>query len=392
MALTRSLQTVAGQPSWRLASSTVELFVTRAGGQMAPVTFDRRGRKIRPFSIAPWAEEANQDPGLPRMLRALRGDFFCMPFGGNGKPYRNEQHPPHGETANNPWRFVSATQANGMSELTLKMRTRERPATVTKTLRLVDGHNAVYSRHEIAGASGPMNLGHHPMLKFPAGEGTGLVSTDKFIHGQVFPDPLERPDQGGYQSLKPGALFDTLTRVPLWNGGFADLSKYPARRGFEDLVTMVQDFDESAPKPLAWNAVVFPEQGYAYVALKDPRMLRQTILWMSNRGRHYAPWRGRHESVMGIEDVTSYFHEGLFASAKPNPFTRNGWPTTVRLSPKRPTLINYIMAIVPIPRGSKAITNIHRDRDKGIILVSGNKTLARAPLDVDFLYAGSCGL
>jgi hypothetical protein len=94
---------------------------------------------------------------------------------------------------------------------------------------------------------------------------------------------------------------------------------------------------------------------------------------------------------MGIEDVTSYFHEGLFASAKANPFTRNGWPTTLRLSPRHPTIIHYIMAIVPVPRGSDAVTSIQRDGDKGIILFNAKKIIARAPLDVAFLYTNPNG-
>jgi len=73
-----------GQPSWRLASSEVEAFVTEKGGHLGPVTFERAGRKIRPYSVAPWAEE-KVDPSLPAMLQVLRGDLFCLPFGGNDK-------------------------------------------------------------------------------------------------------------------------------------------------------------------------------------------------------------------------------------------------------------------------------------------------------------------
>ena len=90
---------VCGQPSWRLASSEVEAFVTEKGGHMGPVTFERRGRKIRPYAMAPWGEE-EFDPPLPPVLQVLRGDFFCAPFGGNARSFRGEKHPVHGETAN----------------------------------------------------------------------------------------------------------------------------------------------------------------------------------------------------------------------------------------------------------------------------------------------------
>jgi hypothetical protein len=256
-----------------------------------------------------------------------------------------------------------------------------RPATVTKLVRLVDGHNAVYTQHVIAGASGPMNLGHHAMLRFPAGEGTGTITTSAFVHGQVFPGPLEQPAQGGYQSLRPGATFTSLAQVPAIDGSVADLSRYPARRGFEDLATVVHD-DAAA---FAWTAVTFPGERYVWLTLKDPRVLRQTIFWISNGGRHYAPWSGRHVDVMGIEDVTSYFHEGLAASAGPNPFARAGWPTTLRLSPRRPTVVNSIMAVVPVPRGCPTVTAVEADGDGAIVLRAGHNTIARAAVDLSFL-------
>jgi len=81
---------------------------------------------------------------------------------------------------------------------------------------------------------------------------------------------------------------------------------YPARRGFDDLVMLSADPD----LPFAWNAVTFPAQRYVWFSLRDPRVLRHTIFWISNGGRHYAPWNGRHTGVLGLEDITSYFHMG----------------------------------------------------------------------------------
>src|SRR6516162_10163551 len=97
---------ICGQASWRLASDEVEAFVTETGGHLGPVTFMRRGRKIRPYSVAPWAEEKHSPPLRP-IIKVLRGDFFCLPFGGNGSPFGREQHPVHGETANARWHFES---------------------------------------------------------------------------------------------------------------------------------------------------------------------------------------------------------------------------------------------------------------------------------------------
>src|SRR5437870_12966645 len=98
-------KTILGQPSWRMATTNVEAFVTEIGGQLGPVTFDRRRRRIQPLSVAPWATE-KLDRSTPPIIKVLRGDFFCLPFGGNSTPYHGERHPIHGETANKKWTFV----------------------------------------------------------------------------------------------------------------------------------------------------------------------------------------------------------------------------------------------------------------------------------------------
>jgi hypothetical protein len=375
-----TLRTIDGQPSYRLASRDVELFVTRVGGHMGPAVFDRQNKKIRPFSVAPWAKET-LPPGTPPIIKVLRGDFFCMPFGGNDTSYRGEQHPIHGETANRTWTCRSLTREAGETSLNLSLSTRARKGRVDKTLRLVDGHQAIYTRHVISGMSGPMNLGHHAMLKFPDRPGSGRVSTSRMVHGQVCSVPAEDPAMGGYSSLEPGAEFTSLSRVPMSTGKNTDLSRFPARRGFEDIVTTVADDRDL----FAWTAVTFPEERYVWFALKDPRVLRQTVFWISNGGRHYAPWNGRHIAVMGLEEVTSYFHFGLAESAKRNPLSARGYPTCHRLDPDHPLAVNYIMAVATIPRGFDRVKTIRADSNRGVILTSTGGKTVKVPLDLGFL-------
>ncbi len=373
---------VRGQPSWTLASPDVALAVTRLGGQMAPVTFHRRTRRIAPFSVAPWAEE-RPPRGQPAVLTALRGDFFCLPFGGNDRPWRGEHHPIHGETANATWRWVAEQHAGGVHQLHLRLRTRIRPGTVGKTLRLVDGHHAVYVRHEIRDLSGPLCPGHHAMLRFPGADGSGVLATSRFVRGQVFPGPFEQPASGGYQALRPGARFETLGSVPALDGSAADLTRYPARAGFEDLVMLVAD----PALPFAWNAVTFPRERYAWFALRDPRLLAETVLWLSNGGRHYPPWNGRHRAVMGIEDVTAYFHAGLAPSARRNPVSAEGHPTCLRLRAGRTLVIPYIMGVAVLPARFGHVADI-RAAPGGIVLRSGSGRSQAVPLDLGFLAAG----
>ncbi len=377
------LRNVLGQPSWHLASDTIEAFVTRTGGHLGPVTFDRKHRKIQPFSVAPWHSESH-DPSTPPMLRILRGDFFCMPFGGNDKPFRGERHPPHGQTANADWTFRSCTHSRGETTLHLSMNTTIRTGRVDKTITLINGHSAIYTRHLISEMTGPMNLGHHAMLKFPA-DSAGIISTSRFVHGQVLPDQFEDPARGGYSSLKRGATFSRLSKVPAADGTIADLSRYPAREGFEDLSMIVAN----ARDPIAWTAVSFPKQRYVWFALKDPKVLRQTVLWISNGGRHYAPWNGRHRGVMGLEEITGNFHYGLAESAAPNPIARRGYATTMAMNPQKPLMVNYIMACVAAPVGFDQVKSIVPDLTGDHVVVesaSGRKIVA--PMDVRFLHGG----
>jgi hypothetical protein len=359
----------------------VEAFVTEMGGHLGPVTFERRGRKLRPYSVAPWAEEEFEPPLRP-VIQSLRGDFFCLPFGGNAKPFRGEKHPGHGETANARWHFESLEKRQGRTCLHLSLLTKIRPGRVDKRIFLRDDQNAVYCRHTLIGMSGPMSLGHHPMLKFPDEPGSGLISTSRFLYGQVLPKPFENPERGGYQYLKPGAEFESLAAVPSLTGGTADLSRYPARRGFEDLIMLVSE----AEAPFAWTAVAFPKQRFAWFSLKDPRILRQTVFWFSNGGRHYPPWNGRHIGVLGMEEVTSCFDLGLAESAGRNSVSEKGFPTCLHLNRVKPLTVSFIMGVVGIPAGFDRVVSIENVPDhQAVRLRAASGKQAEAAVDLSFL-------
>ena len=368
------LPIVQGQPSWPVHASRVKAFVTPVGGHLGPVTFTVGRKKLRPFSVAPWAEE-KLPPGSPPLLKALRGDFFCMPFGGNAAPYRGEKHPPHGETANATWKLESLQ--DGVLHASLK--TKVRAGRVDKFVRLRPDEASLYQRHVISGMSGPMNFGMHMMLRFRS---EGLISTSRFVLGQVLPTPFESAAKGGYQILQAGAHFTRLDRVPRMDGHLADLSRYPARRGYEDLAMIVAD----VRLPFAWTAVVFPEEGFLGFTLKDPRVLHQTVFWNSNGGRHYAPWNGRHVDVLGMEEVTAYFDAGIEKSAGRNPISAQGYPTSVRLSPKTPLVVNTIFAVAAIPRGFDRVESIKAHRSASAVTVtSATGRSIEVPVDLPFL-------
>jgi hypothetical protein len=323
--------------------------ITRTGGQLGPVKF-RLGRQIvEPFSTAHWCDKPAVKKLIP-LLRELRGDFFCAPFG-DGPAWRGEEHPPHGEPANGEWEVTSSDPGC----LTATLQTQVRPGKITKVIEARSSETNLYQTHVLEGFTGGMCLGHHAMLDFTR-NGPGRISTSKLRLAQVLVAPFENPAQGGYTSLKQGAWFRRLDNVPMANGEKTDLTRYPAREGFEDLVMLHhKDADD-----FAWAAVVFPDKKFVWFSLKNPAHLASTVLWHSNGGRHYAPWNGRHRGVLGVEDVTAYFHLGLAASLANNPWQEKGVATSLKLTRRRATRIPYIMGVAPLSHGFDSVQTIQR--------------------------------
>jgi hypothetical protein len=351
----------------------VTFHMTRTGGQLGPVRFRIGRRVIEPFHTAPWCGQPEARKLIP-LLRELRGDFFCAPFG-DGPAWRGEAHPPHGETANADWSVISSAPGR----LVAVLQTRVRPGKITKIIEARPGETNLYQTHLFEGFQGALCFGHHAMLDFNR-NGPGILSTSKPRLAQVLPAPFENPALGGYSSLKPGAWFRRLDKVPMADGGAADLSRFPAREGFEDLAMIHhKDADD-----FAWAAVVFPEKKFVWFSLKNPARLASTVLWHSHGGRHYAPWNGRHRGVLGVEDVTAYFHLGLGASLAPNPWNEKGVPTSLAFSRRRPVRIPYILGVAALPEGFDAVRRIQRTTT-GIRLRSAGGAIIEHAVDTSFL-------
>jgi hypothetical protein len=90
--------------------------------------------------------------------------------------------------------------------------------------------------------------------------------------------------------------------------------------------------------------------------------------------------------VLGLEETTSYFHFGQAESAKPNPLSAAGYPTTVRLSPKRPLRVPHIFAVAAIPRGFDIVADVQAQADgRGVLITAANGKTAKLALDTAFL-------
>jgi len=353
----------------------VSFDITPAGGHLSQVKFRIGRQTVEPFSTAPWCGETDAKKLIP-LLRVLRGDFFCAPFG-DGPAWRGETHPPHGEPANATWIKAHPSHPGRM---VATLQTRVRPGKITKVIEARPDETNIYQTHLLEGFQGGMCLGHHAMLDFTR-NGPGRVSTSKLRLAQVLPAPFENPAQGGYSSLKQGAWFRRLDSVPMADGGKTDLTRYPTRAGFEDLVMLHhKDSDD-----FAWAAVVFPEKKFVWFSLKNPAHLASTVLWHSNGGRHYAPWSGRHRGVLGVEDVTAYFHLGLAASLENNPWREKGIPTAITFGRGKSTRIPYIMGVAPLPDAFDSVHSIQRTAS-GIRLQAEAGSHIEHAVDTTFIH------
>jgi len=378
-------RTIHAQASWILATDDVEVAVTKLGGHMAPVTFDRRGRPFQPYHVSPWQDEGLED--LPAaVLVPLRGDFFCLPFGGNAAAFNGERHAPHGETATAAWQLASRTrQADGTEALTLTLDTRVRPGRISKVLSVAPGQPVVYSRHVIEGFAGPAPLGHHATLAMPEQEGAVAVSVSPFKLGMTCPGVFSDPVNGEYQSLAGGQPFADLARVPslFKDPATVDCTRFPVRRGYADLLAMVADTAALDGGP-AWTAAVNTADRWVWFALRDPDVLPTTVFWIENRGRHGVPWNGRN-SCLGLEDVCAYFADGLVPSAQPNQLSQQGIRTAVELDAKKPTEIRYAQGAARVPEGFDRVQRIDFSQPGRMILVSAAGPTVTVPVNHGFV-------
>ncbi len=348
------IRTIHGQPSYTVENHMVRVAVTVQGGHLTP-TFVMKNGAVDPFFTAPWWNET-LPAGTSELIRVLRGDFFCFPFG-NGEL-------PHGETANGDWDLDEARDSGSVKELAMSMDLSSAPGRVEKRIKIVEGETVVYMTHTVRGYSGEMPLGHHPILRLPEREGAGILDMTPPVAGFTTPTLIEEPSAGGYSRLMPDREIVDRSSVPAADGSVVDLTRYPTPKGFEDLVCFISD----PRKDFCFSSVSVPDEGYLYYQLKNPKLLAETVLWMSNGGRHYPPWSGRVSSVLGLEEITGFYHFGREASMGPSFFRDRGYPTTCSLDPSHPTRIPFIFGVVPIDSSFKGVVDIQAKNDEWITI------------------------
>ncbi len=364
---------------WRFSANGIDLFLTEEGGHAAPVRFHAEGQVFEPYFISPWQTENKRAFG--GCLKQLRGDFFCMPFGGNAEPFEGERHPGHGETANANWNFDGLTEEEDSATAQFSMDTKVRPAHVVKKIRIKRDHHVLYLSHTVTGSHGAMPLGHHPIVKMPADGKKMYLSFSPFEFGMTRPGVFSDPAKQAYQKLADGERFTDLTKIPtaFRNAPFADGSVYPSEYGYTDLFAV---FRRPSGLP-AWSAAVYPDDGYLWFSMKNPADLPATAVWTSNSGRFFPPWNGRTYCI-GIEDVCANFDLGLKASVESNGIQREGIPTAYAFAEDAPSEIRHIQGIAPVPPDFTRVEEVLFGKDE-VIFVDRNGKQVKAAVDYSWV-------
>jgi hypothetical protein len=367
-----AIEKAHGQLCWTLESDDKKLFVTIQSGNLT-CDFKVGARTINPYFILPWWNEPIAAE-LDNLTQMMRGDFFCLPFGADDDA---DPITYHGPTASGYWEPAAGSPSENSLDLQVKLD----HGSVTKHIEFHPGEPVIYQRHTIAGYNGNVPFGYHPMLRFPEGSGTGRITLSKPVSGYTTPVPLELAANAGYTRIIPGGEISDMESVPCHDGSKLDLTTYPHSAGYEEIVMFVSDPN----LPFAFSAVTIPSEGYVYFQLKNPRTLRQTLLWMSNGGRWYPPWNGRVHGLLGLEEVTSFFHYGKSASAGENFINANGVPTSRQFSADESISISLICGVVPVGAAFGRVRSIEPSGEGQITIYGDGTEKVSVPCDTDFL-------
>jgi hypothetical protein len=242
----------------------------------------------------------------------------------------------------------------------------------------------VYQRHDFLDRSGPINPGHHAMLRCPPRTGSALLSFSPYTFAGTSPSRATLPATHLRSLLTSGQFSATLSAMPCIDGTTLDVTAFPNQDGVDDVLIVCAD----PTRPLAWSAATFPGEGYAWLSLRLRAQLPSTLVWLSNGGMLQPPWNGQHRSVVGIEDIMGYYAAGLAESARTNQLNARGIRTSVWMQAGVPLHIAYIQGVVRIPTGFDRVAAVEPAGSGQLSIRAASGAEVRAACEWEFLTTG----
>jgi hypothetical protein len=284
---------------WTLKWAHGEATAQSLGGMLAPVRFELGGgRTVSPLYVAPWGDDAR----WPGLLRALRGEWPCLPFGAvtapPGLPLGLETRNAadtwnHGYGANHMWRLVEKVA----DRLTLRIdypsegeiERLERIIEVDPEAPALAVSLTVHARRDVV-----LPFALHPTFAIPDEGIEVLACPHQSVHSYpVAPEP-------GISRSSPNQTSASLKEIATATGPM-DVTRLPLLDKTEELLQIagcrppfvLRYSAQQADVLLDWNSEELPD----------------ALLWISNGGRAYEPWSGRN-FALGVEPAQSFFDLG----------------------------------------------------------------------------------
>lgn len=336
--------------SWRLqwAHGTAE--VQSLGGMLGPVILrvaDQRELDI--MHVAPWSDMTAADR-LPGVLRRLRGEWPCLPFGRTDVPrdlppgwstHAADDEWSHGYASNHHWRCVEADARQVRLAIDYPpdaaVASIERVISADPNAAALDISLTVHARR-----AARLPAGLHPTFRLPPVPGRVQVTLGR--HDGIHSYPGNPP--GGISRLLSDHHSGQLDAMAGIDGAL-DLSRLPLVAPTEELV-QVRAVRGDGGAPLF--ALHYLDYDAAVGMWWDTVQLPDLMLWISNGGRVNFPWLSRHLAI-GAEPVNSLFDLGRVATAPA------GHPLADRLGvlldPDRPLHLRYRIAAWSAPHGGR---------------------------------------
>lgn len=325
-----------------LRSAALRGAVETTGAMLGPVDFRLGDRWVQPFAVAPWSDDpADRLAGLPPMLRRLRGEWPCVPFGGTGTPkdlpgnWTGSAYPPwhrhdHGYGSNHDWVVDAASNDAATLSITYPddhpVSRLERRIAFHPTEPRIDLELTILAREDVF-----MPVGLHPVFRLPTTPGSAQLELTTAARLWSFPVDVEP----GKSAAAPDQRNVTVEQLLSHGGGTLDVKTLPLAGESEDLLlatgtegrAVLHNREEDYAVTLSWNDADLPSCG----------------LWLSNRGRAFYPWNGRFCAI-GIEPVAAPFDLGPPFAAD-NPLSRGGHKTGVALVAGEAWSTQYSIAV-----------------------------------------------
>lgn len=314
------------------------------GAMIGPAAFDIGGRTVEPLAVAPWGDEP-EAPTWPGVLRGLRGDWPCVPFGmpetrrdlpadwqaglGEGPVLDPE---PHGYCSNHDWTLTPESASGVLAAIGYPadhpIRWLERTVRGDPAAPAIDFTLTIHARRDVS-----LPVGLHPTLRLPEDRRGARLRVDG-DDVRVWTYPVDA--EPGRSRFAPDQRAVSPSTVALAAGGTADLFALDLSGDSEDIVLLTGVAGRVALENLV--------EGYRVTVEWDAAVLPGCLIWLSNLGRRMPPWNGRFRGI-GIEPVSSAFDFGtVYAASAGHPLARSGFKAQVDLKAGRPWTTAYRIA------------------------------------------------